>query len=757
MPRVGLATLGPFGLVLGMIFRLAMPEADRGCCGVGGFWFLAALMVLAMVRVPSGSRYKCLLGVLFCFGFGWGWMSWTCHRRLARLPAPYHLDRAVEVEGRVRHHWQTRYGQAILLERVRFLHADWEDVELRRLTIFTPALPAAPRRRSPLRAWIRLKRKVPPRTIPWPLQRLRERYAPRFSGNVKTVRLMSWHPQPDAPDSALSPANRELWRLFTANVPAQSWRKRLEPLGLGHLLAISGLHCMLVFAVLRWLSFPLRRPWWRSGFTVVGLLVFGSWMGWSDSVTRAVSMLAGFQVMCWLGRVRDWYRLWTFLLCLALVLDPFSLLRAGFWYSFAASLGLVLGRGVAMPASPLDHPWLPRLKRFLPILGAQLMVLPVGLVFGCEINPLSVIWNLVGFFLLCFLLVLGALAGLSLVWTDLVPWCNSLESALVWLLALPEPVIEALRLVRFPFEPAWALAFLFVSFLILRYGFREWRWYGAMLFCLLFCSIHHRPLSGERLVMFDVGQGLAMMLTDAQGRTLLFDCGGQLPLGLRPESLVRLFGGKDVAGAFVSHHNADHYNLLPRFVRPFPIWVPRGQWGRFHFEQDLSAFIKIPVEAGAGLAWGRFRLEVIWPRGSPEPTDTNEGSLVIRIARPGAKVLLMGDAGTWTERYLDRDLFDSPRGGGAATTVSLLQVGHHGSRSGTGRAFLERLKPDVALISCGAGNRFGHPHPQVLSNLRQQRVPWLTTADSGTLILLGGRPKGHFRFPETGTEPWSER
>ena len=125
------------------------------------------------------------------------------------------------------------------------------------------------------------------------------------------------------------------------------------------------------------------------------------------------------------------------------------------------------------------------------------------------------------------------------------------------------------------------------------------------------------------------------------------------------------------------------------------------------------------LRAGSAVSWpdrvpggalGRFPAQV---------DGINNQSVIAIFERSGVTALLTGDAGAPTER----DLLES----GVSIGARLLKVGHHGSRTATTPEFLRAVGPRLALLSCGRGNRFGHPAAQTLDALREARVPVLRT------------------------------
>jgi competence protein ComEC len=132
--------------------------------------------------------------------------------------------------------------------------------------------------------------------------------------------------------------------------------------------------------------------------------------------------------------------------------------------------------------------------------------------------------------------------------------------------------------------------------------------------------------------------------------------------------------------------------------------------------------------------WGRLHLTVLSPpnltdpqRVSWKPRTENDRSLVIRLQYGTTRLLLTGDIEHATERWLltqDIDL-----------RADILQIPHHGSRTSTSPEFVQRVQPQVGIISLGAGNPYGHPHPQVLRTLDQYRVQLFRTDLHGAITV----------------------
>ncbi|MDJ0841442.1 MAG: DNA internalization-related competence protein ComEC/Rec2 [Acidobacteriota bacterium] len=652
----------------------------------------------------------------------------AAHR--AALPGDDALDKAYHIRARALYHWETQYGTALKVDRIRILSPEDTGIQLDALTLYLPKLEAPPARYESVETWIRLKRRYDPRPFVKPARELMDRYRPRFYGTVKTVALMNFTPGPPPDDNGLSKGNRELQNVFLAGRPSYLWRERLAPFGLGHLLAISGLHCVFVMFAIRLAVFPLRRPLLRAFLVVAGLAAFAHWVGWSASVTRASIMLAAWQFLPAFNRHRSWVRVWASLAILLVLADPLMLLNRGFWYSFAASLGIILGLNYRS-RGPLDHPWLVRCRTFLPILAAQLFVIPINLLFGHSTELTNLFWNLGGILVLA---VMGLLLALNLAATAfplLVGAANGAESLLAALIEHAANLPASMELVRLPYSMWVTAPVLLTLALILGLGKRELRWYAALLL-ITGLTLFNRPPDENRLVMLDVGQGLSLLYVTAQGNGYLFDAGGNVPPGTSFDHVLKLHGVDRLEAVFVTHLDLDHYGLMEHLPRDTPVYVARSALAVAAEDPVLRGFPLKALEPGATLNLEGPTIEVHWPPPNLDIPNDNESSLVMTLRGEGWSLLITGDAGLWMEGRLKLEPGDGLR---------MLQVGHHGSKSATGATFLNRYEPHLALISCGRNNRFGHPHPTVSKRLTDSGVRILDTPTHGSVVLIrNGRP-----------------
>jgi competence protein ComEC len=256
------------------------------------------------------------------------------------------------------------------------------------------------------------------------------------------------------------------------------------------------------------------------------------------------------------------------------------------------------------------------------------------------------------------------------------------------------------------------------------------------------------PPAGESLAIhfLDVGQGDATLIEAPGGRWVLVDAG---PGAGVVEELRRL--GVDTLALFIASHNhADHIGGAVAVIEAFPVrffmdnGVPHTTLTyRRMLEALAAADIPLLEPERRTVSLGEVALEILPPPEDPE-LGHNDNSIGVRIVWGEFAALLAGDA----EEQLWRHWLSTRRE--LLTPVQVMKSSHHGSRNGDIPAALRRLRPRLVVISAGADNQYGHPHPQALERYAAAGAEVLITAEHGPITVLAG-PDGSFRIRTTGT------
>ncbi len=535
-------------------------------------------------------------------------------------------------------------------------------------------------------------------------------------------------------------------------------RERFARAGLAHLLAISGLH---VGFLAGWLALFLKRagvpPRWRLlgaawlAFAYVWLL------GFPAPATRAAVLLG----LAGIARARERVvapHATLALAALAVMLgDPWAARSVGAWLSVAA-VAAVSWAGRALARAPV---WL---RAVGPAAAATIGTAPISAFAFGTVAPIGVLSNLVAVPLagiavpgLVFCLglaplwsgaarLLAAGAGLGLELIDLVAQAGAAvpgghwvgpagwSAAAAWL----GVAAAAWWLWHSPRRP-WLIAAR--SLFAVTIGLWAWAFNARSLDDCRCLTVH----------FLDVGQGDAIVLRTPAGRWIEVDGGPRTPQADAGRRVVVPFlrrqGVESLAVVVATHGDADHLGGLPAVIAAFPprlVLEPGEPLGRPLYLEWLAAVEASgaswhPARAGDRITLDSVTLQVLSPDTAwmTAPVQVNEHGVVLLVTYGATRLVLMADAGLPVEARL----------AGTVGAVAVLKVGHHGSRSATGDAWLDELEPGLAVISVGARNNYGHPAPEVLERLARHGIPVLRTDRDGTITY---RTDGHRAFTDIG-------
>ncbi|MGK5696878.1 ComEC/Rec2 family competence protein [Streptomyces sp. URMC 128] len=497
------------------------------------------------------------------------------------------------------------------------------------------------------------------------------------------------------------------------------------------------------------------------------------------SVLRAAACGAVALLALATGRRRSLVPALATAVLLLVLYDPWLARSYGFLLSVAAT-GALLTLAPRWSAGLRRRGVPPRLAEALAAAAAaQALCAPVVAVLSARVSLVAVPCNLIAELAIAPATVLGFAALAT------APMAMAVAKALAWCARWPaEWIAEVARTgaalpgagVDWPGSWAGAALLAAVTLVVLLLGRRllghPW-WCGACGLVLVLVLVQPPPLTrvitgwpppGWRLVMCDVGQGDAMVLAAGGGAGVVVDAGPDPQL---VDHCLRSLGITRIPLVVLTHFHADHVAGLPGVLRGRA--VAGIETTGFEEPADQAAFVRrhaaarrVPVTraaAGEQRRAGELSWQVVWPPPSPPsgrlpalppgphpqvlpalpphpaPEGPNDASVAMLVRSAGLRLLLLGDLEPPAQRALAR----SPAAG-ALESVDVLKVAHHGSAY-QDPGLMGRAAPRLALISCGAGNSYGHPAPGTVAALRAGGAMVLRTDRDGALAVVGGGGK----------------
>ena len=267
--------------------------------------------------------------------------------------------------------------------------------------------------------------------------------------------------------------------------------------------------------------------------------------------------------------------------------------------------------------------------------------------------------------------------------------------------------------------------------------------YGVASVCLVVFLLW-RPPAAPAVTMLDVGQGDGLVIR--QGYSAVLVDGGSTTVSkvgrYRIVPYLKYMGIRRIERIFLTHPDADHMNGLEELLEMIqnreldmavgglvvPDWLQNQTDGVRLLKQATQ--MQIPVTyavRGQTYTLGKIRFHILHPGGKTYDTDSNAGSLTFRMQTDTFSMLFTGDLEGGGETEVCREQVES----------DVLKVAHHGSKHASSKEFLDRVKPKLALISSGKGNRYGHPAEETVQRLEDTGCFLYTTIDCGAVTVSG--------------------
>lgn len=500
--------------------------------------------------------------------------------------------------------------------------------------------------------------------------------------------------------------------------------------GTYHLLVFSGLQIALAAWILSRILTGIRSPRLADWVLLILSLLAPPFIGPSASVARATIGLGLYAFSRILHRPTNIENLWCLAALLRLIAAPADLGDPAFHLTFAGSGAMIF----------LAKPWARGKWRWGSCaLAAEAVITPLTLYhfhqYALGGSVMTILMTPLIFGMLCLAML-----------TCAIPCAASFRC--VGMLHALCGMLNQLASPLSGFFSAPAAAALIASGIVALVVIAATRGVLRSAALLTLCAVPilsavrvaSQDVVVPRLTVLDVGQGDALLLR-TPGHAVLIDSGGRVGDDRFGEStLLPLLldrGVRRLDAAILTHAHPDHCGGMPAVLGALPVralWLSpqrfRGPCAQELLEAGSRHATPLRLVRGEEVRWiGGLRLILRVAARRFKRSPENNGSVVTEVGMGARSLLLTGDIEADAEESL------APR----LRPAAILKVAHHGSRTSSTPEFLDAVRPSIALISCGQGNLFGHPHASVLDTLSRRGIRvWRTDRNGSIDVEVSG-------------------
>ena len=490
-----------------------------------------------------------------------------------------------------------------------------------------------------------------------------------------------------------------------------------QEIGISHLFAISGMHISILSSLL--LKLLNRKKETEKNYLLISifLLFYLLIIDISPSAIRGVL----FFILFSLNKIFYFYispiKIYLLTLVITLLLNPFYVFDIGFLYSFSISFSLIF---LSKELQSNNY----FISLFKVSLISFLVSIPISLYNFYQLNLLSIIYNL--FYVPFISLVLFPL----LLFNFLFPFLKSISNFFINFLEQSALYLSKISFSKLIFYKAniYIYFFYFLIILLFLFEYKKFHKKRFLYILLIILILHFSYVDRSTFIkMLDIGQGDSILVA-SKGHAILIDTGGiqnKDPLLISSTTLpvLKSLGFKKLDKLVITHGDFDHIGEAKYLLDNFKVKeVLINNNSLNYYEKELLNYNAKKANQGLIFSCGAITLVQL----NKNLSDENDSSSVYLGLYKNKSFLLMGDASAKTENYLLKKY--------NLQNITILKVGHHGSKTSSTSKFLEKVNPQISLISAGKDNKFNHPHKEVLTRLQKISQVYVTK-ELGTITI----------------------
>ena len=485
----------------------------------------------------------------------------------------------------------------------------------------------------------------------------------------------------------------------------QTIKKIYQENGITHLLAISGMHISLLSNILDKI---LKKIKCRHLLISLFLIFYSFLTNFTPSVIRSVCFFIFDKI--------DKKKLIILVCSILLIYNPYYIYNTGFLFSFIISFYLIIFKDKLNNSNYL-------IKIFLTSLISFLASIPILINNFYSINILSPIINL--FFVPFISIIIFPLSLLTLIF----PFLDNILVLFINILEISSIFINKFNINLTMMKMSFII-FIFYYIIITLVIMRPKYFYLLMIIIIFHNNIKlfNNSIS---VTMIDVGQGDSILIEDKR-KHILIDTGGVFNNNIVVNKTIpylESLGIKKIDYLILTHGDYDHMGEAINLVNNFKVEKVIFNCGPYNdLENELIKVLdKKKIKHYSCIKELNIDDNKLYFLNNKEYGNENDNSSVIYTKLNNYKFLFMGDAGVEVEKDLIEKYY--------LQNIDVLKVGHHGSKTSSGRNFVDNINPKYSIISVGKNNRYAHPNKEVLDNLKDSKI-YRTDQDGSVMFKI---------------------
>lgn len=518
----------------------------------------------------------------------------------------------------------------------------------------------------------------------------------------------------------------------------------IRNIGLGHFMAVSGLHISIIAVLLNFLmiKFGINKKY-STAISIIIMLLYAYAINFPVSVMRAIIIFTAVYISDIFFRTYDRINVIFFAMFMLLLLNPFNIYSVGFIFSFATVLGIEVLYKKIIEFFRIDRSSI--LSSIIFVISISIFIFPIQSYFYNRVNFISLLSNVIiipilsaGMVLSVLILIFSEI--LFFISAPVTGFLNSVFSFSMNTVA----TLNGVKILTIN-TPSSSIFFMIIYYgaIILLCNFEKIylldfeiiKIYVLNIFLIFFIySLYNYVSRPDAIIYFiDIGQGDCQLIR-TRNKNIIIDTGGDYE--------GRIFSGKNILMPtlmkmnvdtvdylIITHYDWDHYGNLFAISPDIKIktLISKSLIG----DDRVKDFIKNrKIKYIAAENIDKINLSstdfIQFHNINKDFKTGNNSSILCTLSISGIKILETGDIEKEVEILYNKSENEN---------IDIIKVPHHGSETSSSIDFLKRVKPDNAVISVGRKNKFSHPSSEVVKRYKDQKINIYRTDKDGMITV----------------------